>query len=55
MAMIDKIIESTISSDLAFPAAAGFGSVLLVKEFGAFDTVVPFLNNNSRHKTYSNL
>jgi len=55
MAMIDKIIQSTITGDLTFPAAAGFGIVMLVKEFDEFDTTVPFLNNESRHRSYASL
>jgi len=55
MAVIDKIIQSTITGDLAFPAAAGFGVVILVKQFDEFDTTVPFLNNESRHRSYASI
>lgn len=55
MSIIDKIVLSTITADTSFPSVAGFGTILLVKEFDTFDTTSPFINNESRHRTYNSI
>jgi hypothetical protein len=55
MAVIDNIIDSNITGDLALPAAANFGVVMLVKQFAPFDTTKPFIDNESRHREYFNI